>query len=194
LALTIAQLIVHRASSAAQGILGTVPMIPFLLFSGGRRKTMSGKTTEMLQTEPIRLDFQSVQQVVATGNDGDRWVTTVREAAHACRSALDQKGWKEEFEAFLSHIHEWAKKHADVVSAAYVGISSEGLTGVIVTKGPEYRLEFDDEVSDLDIELAQRFSNCRADILQTPECDPESRVPYISLHRAVQVYGDQSRA
>ena len=95
-------------------------------------------------TEPIRLDFQSVQQVVVTGNDGDRWCTTVREAAQACRSALDVKEWSEQFSAFLARIHEWAQQHAKVVDSAFVGISSEGLTGVIVTKGEKYRQELDD--------------------------------------------------
>lgn len=146
-----------------------------------------GKT----KVEPLRLDFQSVQQVVVTGNEGDRWVTTVRDAAHACRSALDQQQWKEEFERFLAHIHQWAKNHGDIVSAAYVGVGSEGLTGVIVTKGLDYHFDFDDCVTKLDIELARRFSNCRADVLQSPEGEPEARIPYISLERAVQVYGDQ---
>jgi hypothetical protein len=104
---------------------------------------------------------------------------------------LDQKEWTEEFKAFLSHIHEWAQQHSDVVSAAFVGVSSEGLTGVIVTKGPEYRTDLDDEITDLDIQLADQFPACRADILQSPEGEPEGRIPYISLERAVQVYGDQ---
>src|SRR4051812_28591042 len=104
---------------------------------------MPDHVKEGQQNEPIRLDFQSVQKVVVTDhNSGDRWVTTVREAASACRSALDHKEWKEQFEAFLAHIHHWAKEHADIVAAAFVGISSEGLTGVLITKGAEYRLDF----------------------------------------------------
>jgi hypothetical protein len=152
---------------------------------------MAESIKENKHLKAMRLDFQSVQQVVVTNKDGDRWVTTVREAAQACRSALDQKEWREEFEAFLSHIHEWAKQHADIVSSAFVGVSSEGLTGVIITKGPEYRADFDDAVTDLDIGLAKRFQNCRADMLQSPEGEPESRIPYISLERAVQVYANQ---
>ena len=149
---------------------------------------------EKEQIEAIRLDFQSIQKVVVTDKDGDRWVTTVKEAAQACRSALDQEAWKNQFSAFLSRVHQWASGHANIVSAAFVGVSSEGLTGVIVTKGPEYRCDFDDEVTKLDIELANEFPNCRADILQSPEGEPESRIPYISLERAVQVYGNQSRS
>ena len=90
----------------------------------------------------------------------------------------------------MLHIHEWAKRYAELILQAYVGVSSEGLTVVLLTKGQEYRLEFDDEVTSLDIELANRFPNCRADVLQSPECEPESRIPYISLERAIQVYGN----
>lgn len=141
--------------------------------------------------EPIHLNFQSVRQVVVIAEDGrDRWVTTVEEAAQACRSALDQQEWQKEFEAFLGRIHEWAKEHNEV-SAAFVGINSEGLTGVIITKGTEYRYDFDDEITTLDIELAEKFPNCRADILQSPEGEPESRIPFIAVERAVQVYGNK---
>jgi hypothetical protein len=151
------------------------------------------ETNPESKQEAIQLNFQSVQQVVVTDKDGkDRWVTTVKEAAQACRSALAEQEWKQQFEAFLGRIHQWAGEHGDMVSAAFVGVSSEGLTGVIITKGPEYRHEFDDEVTDLDIELAQKFPNCRADILQSPEGEPESRIPFIALERAVQVYGNKS--
>ncbi len=151
---------------------------------------MSRKTGEAASSEPIRLDFQSVQRVLVTDDNGDRWLTTVKEAAQACRSPLDDQEWRDQFQSFLGYIHEWAKKH-DIVSAAYVGVGSEGLTGVIVTKGTEHRLDFDDEVTSLDIELARRFPDCRADILQSPEGEPECRVPYISPDRTLQVYGDE---
>ena len=145
---------------------------------------------EQSSNSPIRIDFHSVQQVVVTAGDGDRFVTTSREAALACRSALDEEAWKKEFEQFLLHIHEWAKRHSEIILQAYVGVSSEGLTVVLLTKGQDYRLEFDDEATSLDIELANSYPNCRADVLQSPECEPESRIPYISLERAIQVYGD----
>ena len=148
-------------------------------------------TKEKREVKAIQLDFQSRQQVVITGTEGDRWVTTVKEAAQACRSALDQRSWEEQFRSFLTRINEWAKEHSNIVSAAFVGVSCEGLTGVIITKGSEYRVDFDDDVSQLDIELAKRFPNCRADVLQSPEGEPESRIPYISLELAVQVYGNQ---
>jgi hypothetical protein len=144
--------------------------------------------------EPIRLDFQSVQQVVVTGKDGDRWCTTVKEAAAACRSALNEKAWEEAFQGFLSSIHEWSKLRSDKVEATYLGISSEGLTGVVITKGTDYRFDFDDEVTALDIDLAEKFPACRADILQAPEGDPISRIPYISIENACLVYGNSSQS
>ncbi len=153
---------------------------------------MAGTLKES-QTEPIRLDFQSVQRVVVEDSEnGDRWVTTVKEAAQACRSDLEHKEWREQFEGFLAYIHEWAKRHSVIVASAFVGVSSEGLTGVIITRGSDYRLDFDDAVTTLDIELAEKFPNCRADVLQSPEGEPESRIPYIALERAVQVYGDKN--
>jgi len=140
--------------------------------------------------EPIRLDFRSVDVVVVTGADEDRFVTTSRDAAIVCRQAQDSKEWRQEFESFLGHIHKWAEDHSDVVVRCYVGVSSEGLTVVVVVKGEEPRHDFDDVITDLDIELAREYPNCRADVLQSPECPPEAMIPYLSLADSLQVYGD----
>ena len=143
-----------------------------------------------LATQPIRLNFDSDEQVLVTPRDGDRFVTTSREAALACRSVLDSEQWKQELDAFLRHIHEWCKQRSGTVVLCYVGVSSEGLTVVMVTKGEDYRFDLDDEITKLDIELANEFPSCRADVLQSPECPPESMVPYVELSRALLVYGD----
>src|SRR5437660_11952441 len=103
------------------------------------RNMATKEKKEAKAVKAIQLNFQSRQQVVITGTEGDRWVTTVREAAQACRSALDQKSWEEEFRSFLTRINEWAKAYADIVSAAVVGVSCEGLPGVIITQGQDDR-------------------------------------------------------
>jgi hypothetical protein len=145
---------------------------------------------EQSQMVPIRIDFRSVQEVVVTAEGAERFVITSREAARACHSALGDKDWEQEFKAFLTHIYEWAKTHAEIVTGAYVGIGSEGLSVVVITRGEEYRIDFEDALTDLDIELARLYSNCRADVLQSPEDELEGGIPYVSQERTLQVYGN----
>ncbi len=148
---------------------------------------------QAIKERPIHLRFQDVRRVLVTPEDENRFVTTVQRAAFACQTLLKVDEWRKEFESLLSYLNQWAEKHKDTVAQAYVGVSSEGLTAVVITKGQEYQLTFDDEVTRLDIELANQFPNCQLDVLQSPECEPETRIPYLSLEHSIQVYGDRSQ-
>jgi len=142
-----------------------------------------------IQEGPIRIDFRSVQHVVVTPEDQDRFVTTSREAAMACRRAEDEKAWDEQFHRFLAHVHEWSGKHSDLVSGSYVGVSDEGLRVFLTTRGDGYRFDFDDEVSDLDLELDRLFPNCPCTVMHLPESPKEALTSFFSLADAIQTYG-----
>ncbi len=141
-------------------------------------------------TEPIRLDFRSVEQVVVVPEDEDRFVTSSREAAEACRQVQNQEAWKRDFEAFLVAVHEWCKAHVEVVSHAYLGVGDEGLKVFVVTVGNEYQPEFDDELTSLDLDLAKRFARCPADVLQLPAAPSESLTSFFAPESAIQIFGD----
>jgi hypothetical protein len=68
--------------------------------------------------------------------------------------------------------------------------SNEGLMLFILTKGASYRFDLDDMVSDLDIELAQRFPRCPTEVSQLPDTPVESLSSFFDSGKALQLYGD----
>jgi hypothetical protein len=109
--------------------------------------------------------------------------------ARTCRNAMTEQGRRSQFESLLAHVRDWAARRSDVVSAVYMGGDPEGPAVVVLTRGPDYRTDFDDEVTELDIRLAEDYPDCCVDVLQFPEGDAESRIPYVAADDALLVYG-----
>ena len=141
--------------------------------------------------EPIRLHFQDVEtQIVVTPDDNDRFVTTSSEAAQACKMAQDALRWKPEFEALLKHIHDWCAEHTERVARAFLSFSSDGLKLFLLTHGSSYRFDFDDAVSEFDLELDKKFPNCPGEVMQLPETPVESLTSFFDPAKAFQLHGE----
>lgn len=148
------------------------------------------KATAPKGLAPLRLDFKSERRVVVVTEDEDRFVTTSRQAALACRHAEDQEDWSEEFQAFLGRIHEWCKLHKSLIDRAYVAFGEEGLKVFLVTKGTDYCSELDDPAGALDSELPEEFPRCPADVMHLPNRPLEALNTFFSPPEALQLYGD----
>lgn len=142
--------------------------------------------------KPIHLTFRSVEQVVVEPDDNDRFVTTAAEAARACQQAQATKEFQDEFKAFLSHIHGWCTAHGKEVESGYVDIGDGGLRVNICMKSDDFDFDFDDLITELDIELAQQFPKCIAEVTQIPR--EVCRKLDVDAEFSLQVYGDAERA
>ena len=140
--------------------------------------------------QPIRLNFSDRTPVVVTPADEDRFMTTSAEAAYACRQAQDMLRWKHEFDRLLTHLHEWCRENKQQVSRTYMAASEDGLKVFILTKGPDYRFDFDDAISGLDVEVAKKFERCPTDVIQIPETPVGSLTSFFDSAKAWQIYGD----
>lgn len=141
--------------------------------------------------EPIRLDFRSVERIVVVPDNEDRFVTTAREAARACKQAEDAKEWVDTFKQFLAYLHEWCEAHAQHVSAGYVDVADAGMTVVIATKGDRHAFDFEDTVTDLDLQIVEKFPWAIVEMMQVPGKLAEAQ---LSTDQAILVYGDRTRA
>ncbi len=117
-------------------------------------------------------------------------MTTSAEAAYACRQAQDMLRWKHEFDRLLTHLHEWCRENKQQVSRTYMAASEDGLKVFILTKGPDYRFDFDDAISGLDVEVAEKFERCPTDVIQMPETPVGSLTSFFDSAKAWQIYGD----
>jgi hypothetical protein len=141
------------------------------------------------KTRPILLTYRSVEQVVVEPEDQDRFVTTVQDAARACKSAQAGSEWQTQFEQFLSRIHEWCKGFA-VVESSFVDVGDGGLRVSICTTNEDFDFDFEDEITELDIALAREFPNCLSEVTQIPR-PVRAR---LDLSGAIMTYGDARTA
>jgi len=142
-------------------------------------------------SRPIHLTFRSVEQVVVEPDDNDRFVTTAAEAARACQQAQATKEFQEKFKLFLGHIHEWCKSRGDNIESGYVDVGDGGLRVNICMKADDFDFEFDDQITELDIELAREFPECVAEVTQLPR--HVCRQLDLDTEFSLQVYGDSGR-
>jgi hypothetical protein len=139
------------------------------------------------KTDPIRLDFKSVEHIVVVPEDEDRFMTTVREAAIACKNAQDEKKWKEGFDEFLIFLRGWCNSHKNKVAKCFVQIGDGILNVLICTHKDEYDFDFDDDVTELDLAIIAKFEWAVVEVMQLPSNTADSN---ISKDKAIQVYGD----
>jgi hypothetical protein len=154
-----------------------------------RRGELLMATDRAISAGPIHLDVRSVQQVVVHPQDENRFMMTAKEAAKACERAQNEKELREQFSEFLLYLRGWCERHAGRIRAAYV-YSGDGFLNVLIcTNGADYRFDFDDAVTQFDIDLTRQFDWLSAEVMQVPET---AREGHISLEKAILVYGDGS--
>ncbi len=136
---------------------------------------------------PVRLTFRSVEEVLVESDDEDRFLMTMKEAAHACMQAETEKKWQDDFKRFLHYVSQWCEARAESVRAGYVGVGDGSLNVFICTHDNAYNFELDDAISELDIALVSEFPWLVAEVLQIPGQIKEDQ---IFSENAVSVYGD----
>lgn len=142
----------------------------------------------------ISLSFKSTEVVVVTPDDEDRFMTTAREAAHACSAAEDQKEWQDTFEQFLAHLNACCATFGDAVKACYVSAGDDGLRVFMATPGEDYDLSIADRITEIDVDLAKKFPRCPADCVQVPSKPPGSLDSFFSVENSLKVYGELRNA
>lgn len=145
--------------------------------------------TEQATAGPIHLSFRSIKQVVVEPADENRFMMTAIEATRACEQAQGEMELRESFTKVLIHLREWSSKHADKIFSAYVCPGDGHLNVLILTKGEDYQFDFDDIITELDLDLVRQFPWLVAEVIQAPECAREGQ---IVLEKAIVVYGDGS--
>lgn len=147
-------------------------------------------TDQKTASEPIRLNFRSETRVVVEPEDNDRFVMTVKEAAQACKKAVDDKNFQDDFRQFLIHLEQWGESQAAKISAIYVNIGDGVLNVLVCTPSQAYDVDLDDTISDLDLELVDRFPWVVAEVMQVPASQCGDRSPF---EKTIVVYGDGKR-
>lgn len=142
------------------------------------------------KAKPIYLTYRSVEKVVVEPDDQDRFVTTVQDAARACKSAQVGTEWQAQFENFLARVHEWCEARKDRIDSSFVDVGDGGLRVNVCTSMADFDFDFEDEVTELDIELARDFPHCISEVSQIPR----PVLARLDLSDAIVTYGDSATA
>ena len=137
-----------------------------------------------VQNSRFVIRFDDEREVLVETEDGDRFLTTVAEVASVLR-IVDPKEilkFQREYADLSKKLSEWLKTHRSVAKTAYLTARDHGLIFIVIPKKPKYDREFEDFLSDLDLEIANdpRFPTIRLSVMQLPTNNPDGLGCFIS--------------
>ena len=109
---------------------------------------------------PIKLRWQEKNNYVSViPENKDTFYMTVEKAIQACQAHKNSAVFSNQFNSLLQKLGQWLKIHKDGILYAYVTIRDAGLLFLIVSKSNRYDGFLEDELTDLDVEIAQDKNN-----------------------------------
>jgi hypothetical protein len=158
---------------------------PKVAVKGGRFEVLlPEKTMSTVQNARFVVRFDDERALLVETEDGDRFLTTVAEVASVLR-IVDPKEilkFQKEYSVLSKRLLEWLRIHRDVAKTAYLTARDHGLIFIVIPKQPKYDREFEDFLSDLDLEIANdpRFPTIRLSVMQLPTDNPDGLGCFIS--------------
>jgi hypothetical protein len=123
---------------------------------------------------PIQLNWQEKNSVVTViPGDEKLFYITIEKAIEACRAKNESVIFINQFMRLLNKLALWNKNHENDISNAFLTVRDANLLFLIVKKSVKFDSEFEDELTDLDIEIAQdkKFNKIKLSVLALPQTD-----------------------
>jgi hypothetical protein len=149
------------------------------------------------ETAVVQLEWREKDgSIVVTPRDGDRWVIRLNRAIEI----LGQSGKRERFEhqtkLLQKLLAEWINGHTGI-SSAYLTVRDGAFAFIIVRDTCEYDDEFEDELSALDLRIAEDpdLDLVELNTLALPNISAEALSSFLHPEFKVTfVHGDGSRS
>jgi len=108
--------------------------------------------------------------VVVTPQDQDRYTLTVRSLIERERKGKQLELFNDQLRLLLRELATWLEGRENVVSQAYLTMRDGGFLFLVVKKDAEYSDQLEDELSELDIKLAndKLINALEVDVLALP--------------------------
>ncbi|HUP81413.1 MAG TPA: hypothetical protein VM260_22875 [Pirellula sp.] len=137
-----------------------------------------------VQNPRFVVRFDDERELLVETEDGDRFLTTVAEVASVLRIVDPKEILKlqREYSDLQRKLSDWRRSHRENIKIALLTARDHGLIFIVVPKTPKYSREFDDLLSELDIEIANdsKFSNIRLSVMQLPTDNPDGLSCFIA--------------
>jgi hypothetical protein len=129
---------------------------------------------------PIRLRAaEGSTRAVVEPDDQDRFMMLVDQVIRACRLYQATAVQINEFEhKLVPQLQGWVSSHAKRLSAAHLTLRDTGLL-FVVSCVEAYDFELEDELTDLDVAIAEQHPDFVLDVLQTPKLDEGALAAFV---------------
>lgn len=137
-------------------------------------------STDTQKTTQLRYEDRD-GIVVVTSDDEDRFAITVKEAIHACRVYQREEIFAHQFNILLKRLAIWLRTRQDEVADAFVTVRDNGLLFLVVRKSPHYDAGFEDDLTELDLEVAQdpNLDLIRLSVLAIPHASDDAIASFL---------------
>lgn len=133
------------------------------------------------KTKPIVIDASETdRKVTIVPKDQDRFVQGVPDVVAACH--LYQELCKNRatfFEGFIPRLAAWVHEHEDEVVEAYLAPRAMGLLFLVICRDV-FDQAFEDQVTELDVELHRKFPQIPLDVLEIPEVKKDALAAFLT--------------
>lgn len=136
----------------------------------------------------LHLEATEDGRVKVTGPDKHTMVLSIEAAVQACRALKDQILFSDQFSLLLNRLAEWVRDRQPKLKAAYLTVCDTGLLFVTVRNTRKYDTAFEDELTELDLEIANDsvYDLIRFDVLGLPDVPQESVRSFLSTKNTLR--------
>jgi hypothetical protein len=133
-------------------------------------------------------------QIVVTPKDNDRFMVSIRRAVEVLQKSSAFEQFNVQFRLLLKLLATWLEKRKDVKSA-HLTLRDGALSFVVVRMSARYDAQFEDELSDLDIEIANDsdLDLINLNVLSLPTVSEEALSGFIDSRLDLEYCADGTR-
>jgi hypothetical protein len=154
---------------------------------------MPDPTSEKSRAIHIDAKSDGDRLVVLTPENEDRFVKSCQWVVEASKLRISRDVWLRELHHLLTHVHEWAQQHAARIKACMAAQRDDQIAIYVVPSAGVYDFDLSDEITRLDLELAEKFQACQCDVLQVPESTRNELYDSTGKRLVIHIYGEQNR-
>ncbi len=130
-------------------------------------------------TKPVVLSWANKDNtIMVEPEDEDRFFVTVEEAIRACGAHGQGKKSRcqEQFRTLRETLFLWAREQSKMVNKAFITVQDHGLLFLVITHSKKFDREFEDKLTDLDLQIARSddFSEIDLSVQSLPDCNPDN--------------------
>ena len=116
-------------------------------------------------------------QVVVSPADDDRFVLSMHQAIEACRAWSDEEAFRAQVNLLIRRLARWIHVHQEKIRTSILTQCESGLLFVVVKNDLEFDRTLEDDLSDLELEVAKNeaeFGLIHFDGMAVPPVDDTS--------------------